>query len=141
MKQLVKRNLGLAIAIITLFIGSSAFAQPPGGGGQRGGQGGGQQSPPPVPNSKQIQKMVADLSKELFLTDKQETEISTIYVDHFSEVSDKMESGRPERTEMEALETKFEKKVSAVLTEEQQKLYANYLKKNAKQQKGGQRPS
>lgn len=137
MKQLVKRNLGLAIAIISLFISSSVFAQPPGGGGQKGGQ----QGRPPVPNSKQVQKMVTDLSKALFLNEKQETEISTIYVDHFSEVSNKMKSGRPERTEMEALETKFEKKVSAVLTEEQQKLYANYLKKNAKKQMGDQRPN
>lgn len=133
-KQSFFISLGILFILIALSFLNVVNAQPQGGNRQ----GGGPQSPPSVPNSKQIQKMVADLSKTLSLNEKQEAEISTIYVDHFDEVSKKMESGRPERKEMEALEAKFEKEVSAVLTEEQQKLYADYLKKNAKQKKRGQ---
>ena len=130
MKQLMKRNLGVVIMLIALTVSSLSYAQPPGGNGQ----GSGPQGPPSVPNSKQIKKMVANLSKELSLNEKQESEISTIYVDHFDELSEKMKSEKPERKEMEALEAKFEKEVSAVLTEEQQKLYVETKKKNTKQE-------
>ena len=131
MKQLVKRNLGVLVMFIALFVSSSVFAQPPGGG---------QQGPPSVPNAKQIQKKVAKVSKKLSLSDKQEIQVSKLYTAHYEEVKSKLKSGRPEQKEMEALENKFEKEVNKVLTTEQQKLFAAYQKKNRQQQMGGQPP-
>ena len=132
MKQLIKRNLGLAFTLLVLLVGSSVYAQPPGGGGGQSG--------PQIPGTKQIKKMVADLSKELSLNDEQESKISEMYVTHFDEVKEATSSGRPDRNEMEAMKTEFEKEVKSVLTEEQQKLFAAYQKKNKPQQMGGQRP-
>ncbi|WP_372773790.1 hypothetical protein [Mangrovibacterium sp.] len=137
MKQLFKRSLGIAITFIALFASSSAFAQPQGGGGG----GGGQQGPPSAPTAKEITKMVEEVSKELSLTEEQKTKVSALYTDHFKVVKAKLEAGRPERSEMEALEKSFETNVNKVLTPAQQKLYAAYLKKNKQNRGGGQRPS
>jgi len=100
----------------------------------------GQQGPPPAPDAKQISLMVEDLSKELSLTASQKSQISDLYTAHYKTIELKTKSGRPNREEMDALKTKFEKEVNALLTEEQQKLYKAYLKKNAPKQNGQQRP-
>lgn len=125
MKESLKRNVGIVIALIVLFVSSSVFAQPPDGGGQSGIQ---------IPSSKQIKKMVTELSKELSLNDEQEASISKMYTAHFAEVKKATSSGRPDRNKMEALKTKFEKGVNAVLTKEQQKKFVAYQKKNEKRQ-------
>jgi Spy/CpxP family protein refolding chaperone len=131
MKQLIKRNLGFAFTLLVLLVGSSVYAQPSGG----------QQGPASVPNSKQIKKIVADVSKELSLTDEQESKISEMYATHFDEVKEATSSGKPDRNEMEAMKTEFEKEVKSVLTEEQQKLFTAYLKKQNQQTGGGRGPN
>ena len=129
--QLFIISLGILFILIALSFFNVVNAQPQGG----------QQGPPSVPNAKQIKKMVVDVSKELSLNDEQETQVSKLYVAHFDEVKKATSSGRPERSTMEALDTKFEKEVNKVLTTDQQKLFAAYQKKNKPQQMGGQRPN
>jgi hypothetical protein len=75
--------------------------------------------------------MVSDMAEEISLNEEQEDEILDIYQAHFDEVEEKTKSGRPNRNEMEALKTSFEKVVNTVLTEEQQELYSAYLKENS----------
>jgi hypothetical protein len=54
-------------------------------------------------------------------------------------VKEATSSRKPDRSEMEAMKSKFEKDVSAVLTEDQQKQFVAYQKKNRNRQRG-QRP-
>ena len=89
----------------------------------------GQRGPPPLPNDDQIEKMVEHLAEELSLTSDQEKKVSKIYFSHFEEVEKKMEAGRPERKEMEALRTSLETDVKAVLTDDQKPLYDAFVKK------------
>ena len=114
------------VMLVALIVTTTACGQ------QRGPQGGGQQGPPSIPNSKQIDKMVSNLAEEISLSEDQETEVLELYTAHFKEVKEKTKSGRPDRKEMEALKTDFEKEVKGLLTEEQQELYVAYLKKNSK---------
>lgn len=124
----LKTNKIWKMVVVALIITTAACGQQRGGqgGGQQGGQGG----PPPQPTAKEIKTMVSDLSKEILLTDEQETQILKLYTAHFEEVKNKMKSGRPERNEMESLKTSFENSVKKVLTKEQQTNYTAYLKKN-----------
>lgn len=77
--------------------------------------------------------MVTDLSKELSLDEKQEAQISLLYVAHFEEVSDKMDSGKPSRNEMEKLKSEFDTEVKSDLTEDQITKYEAYLKNTTAQ--------
>ncbi|MDD3321753.1 MAG: hypothetical protein PHS59_09960 [Paludibacter sp.] len=122
----------IIIMIFTIFSSSILYAQP--GQGQ-----GGQQGPPPIPNAKQVTALVNDLSKELTLSDTQKASVSKLYTAHFDELR-KMTSdnAKPKREEMDALKTDLEKQVKAVLTKDQQKKYAAYLKKQDPRQGGGQ---
>lgn len=123
----MKMNLMLAF----LLIGSIAFAQPP-GGGQRGGQ----QGPPPIPSEKQIEKMVDELAEEISLLDGQKTMILDAYIDHFEEVEELTSgSSRPDRSKMEALEASFQKKVEAMLTDDQKEAYKAYMKEQSANKK------
>ena len=99
----------------------------------------GQQGPPPIPSEKEIEKMVEDLSNELSLDQEQEATISLLYVAHFEEVSDKMESGRPNRNEMEKLKSELETEVKDNLTDAQVTKYEAYLK-NVSAQNRRRRP-
>nr|WP_320120660.1 hypothetical protein [uncultured Marinifilum sp.] len=101
----------------------------------------GQQGPPPTPNSSQIKKMVTELSNTLDLNADQTKEISDIFTDHFKEVKEKFESGRPSRKVMENLEKEFEKEVKSLLNDEQQEQFEAFIKKNKPQQQRGQRPN
>ncbi|MEZ5196261.1 MAG: hypothetical protein R2764_07655 [Bacteroidales bacterium] len=98
----------------------------------------GPQGPPPLPNDKQIEQMVEDISKELSLTTDQEKQVSEKYFAHFEAVEKKMKTGRPSREAMEAMETNFEKEVKSLLTKDQQVLYSAYIKEQ--KQKRPQRP-
>lgn len=124
MKTRIKNTVNFVILLCVVLIASTVSAQ------QRGPQSGGQQGPPSVPTTKEIKEMVSDMSKEISLNEDQEAEILELYSDHFKEVKEKTKSGRPDRNEMESLKTDFEKEVKAVLTDEQQKLYTTYQKKN-----------
>jgi hypothetical protein len=93
----------------------------------------GPQGPPPLPSDKEIAKMVTDLSKELSLDESQEAEIAILYVAHFEEVSDKMESGTPKRNEMEQLKSELETEVKTNLSDDQVTKYEAYLKSMASQ--------
>ena len=127
----------ISVVLITILTGSFALAQPSGG----------QQGPPQVPGEKQIKKMIGDLDKELDLTEEQNTQVSELYFAHFDQMEVLTESSqRPSREKMEALESTLEKEVKAVLTEDQQKQYTAWLKKQEKQRssqrpQGGQRPA
>lgn len=137
-----KKNLRSIISALIITIATSGFAMAQPGEGQQG--------PPSLPSDKQIEKMVKKLDKELDLTDEQNTRVSELYIAHFHKVEAKMKSSqRPERNEMEALDTSLEKKVKAVLTEKQQETYTGLLEKQEKNRngqgqqarpQGGQRP-
>lgn len=133
MKTSNQKFLSLVVAMLFMAI-SGNFVQAQ----QKGPQG-----PPPIPSTKEIKKMVADLSKELSLDEKQETQISILYVAHFEEVSDKMDSGNPSRSEMEKLMAELETEVKADLTEDQIPKYEAYVKKmsaqNRRRRPGGGR--
>lgn len=132
----MKRLKGLLI-LATILLTGLTYAQPGGGGGggQQGGQQGEQQGPPPVPTAKEITKMVNEIATSISLTDVQKTAVSKLYTEHFAAVKEKTSgSSRPKREEMEALKTDLETKVKALLTEEQQKGYITYLKKNSKKE-------
>lgn len=103
-----------------LFASTSLLAQSPRGGLQQG--------PPPVPGDKQIEKMVSDLSKNLSLSYEQKTKILELYQAHFKKVKEKMAgNNRPKPEEMQALDAALEKKVKAVLTDNQKSKYETYL--------------
>jgi len=120
------------LLVAILMITTTAFGQQ-----RTGGQRGGQQGPPQTPSEKQIEKMVSNLSKEIMLSEEQETEVLALYKNHFEDVEDLTKSGRPDRDKMDELKEEFEAKVKDVLTEDQEKSYEAYLKKNAR--KGPQR--
>lgn len=130
MRQFLFINMSILIFLIALSAFNVVNAQPQGG----------QQGPPSVPNAKQIKKMVTEVSKELSLNEEQETQVSKLYVAHFDEVKKATSSGRPEKSTMDALETKFTKDVNKVLTTDQQKLFAAYQKKN-QPKRGGPGPN
>ncbi len=128
-------NLGVILMLIALALSNVVFAQP-GGGGQQG--------PPQPPTTKQIKKMVSELADEISLNEEQEALVLDMFIEHFEEVEDLMDGGRPDRDEMEALETKFEKQVCEVLTEEQQEQFLEYQEEQKGQRgpgggQGGQR--
>tara|TARA_R110001583_G_C5530859_1_gene398507 strand:+ start:332 stop:730 length:399 start_codon:yes stop_codon:yes gene_type:complete len=121
------------LLVVALVITTTACGQ------QRGLQGGqqvgNQQSPPVLPTSKEIKTMVSDLSVKLLLSDEQEERVLELYISHFKVVESKTKSGRPDRTEMEKLKEDFEENVKAILTEDQQKLFTAYQKKNNKRER------
>lgn len=127
MKFLHQKVLSLIVAMfIMVLLANIAHAQ------QRG-----QQGPPPVPSDKEIAKLVTDLSKELSLDEKHEAQITLLYVAYFEEVSDKMESGRPSRDEMEKLKSELENEVKDYLTADQIAKYEAYLKDTSAQNRRG----
>lgn len=119
----------LVLILITLSTGSWAQAQ----------QHERPQGPPPIPSEKQLEKMVGDLSDELNLSDKQQSELSKIVSTHFDVLKGKAkaekENREVHRKEMEDLRKEFEKEVSTILTEEQQKQFAE-IRKNHQPPKG-----
>ena len=120
MKQSKKNILNVLALIFVLLFSGMTFAQAPKGG---------KQQKPPVPNEKQVKKMVNELSEELELSEKQETEVLVVYQNHFNEVKDKTSSdNRPIKEEMEAMKSSFEKEVKALLNEEQQTKFEEYMK-------------
>lgn len=134
-KKIMNMTRTVSVLMIAMFTGSITMAQP-----------GGQQGPPQVPSDKQIEKMVKSLDKELELSDEQATSVSELYFAHFDKMEAKMKSSqRPARSEMEALDSKLEKNVKAVLDKDQQKEYTAWLKTQKKKRssqgpQGGQRP-
>lgn len=133
MKKL--RSIKSLVLFLSLCIGSVTFAQGPGGGGPGGG--GMQQGPPSVPTNKQIKKMVAEIAEEVTLTEEQEETVLVKYQEHFAVVKKKISgSSRPEKSEMEALDTAFEKEVKELLTDEQIVKYEAYVKEQAKNRGG-----
>jgi len=130
----IKMNKIWKLVIVALIITTSACGQQR--GGQRGGgQQGGQQGPPALPTDDEIEEMVEDLSSEILLSDEQESKVLVLYKEHFEKVESKTKSGRPDRDEMEALKEDFEDEVNEVLTDDQQKLFTAYQKKNSKKRR------
>jgi Spy/CpxP family protein refolding chaperone len=140
MKTKFKQTARLLLAsFIVLFTVVFAQAQ------QQSNPAGGQQGPRPVPNEKQIEKMVSDLSMELSLDEAQKKEVSEMFAAHFNEVKEVQNkyksSHEAERKEMDGLRTEFEKEVKTILTNEQQKQFDAFMKDKKAQRKGnGKRP-
>lgn len=130
MKTKMKSRFGIMMAAVVMLLATNAVVAQPGG----------QQGPPPAPSSKQVKQMVTEMADEIALTAEQQETITKLYLVHFEEVEKTMEAGRPDRETMDALKSEFEKKVNAELTEEQQKKYAAYMKKNAPEERGPGRP-
>ncbi len=131
------KNIKTLLVITAILLSSIIYAQPPGGGQQRG-----QQGPPPIPNEKQIKEMVSDLSKEISFTEEQEASVLKLYIKHYEDIKNKTSgNSKPKREEMETLKNTFEKEVKALLTEEQQKQFMEYQKKNVPKQERQQRPN
>lgn len=94
-----------------------------------------QQGPPPIPNEKEVDKMVNDLSKTLSLSEEQTKKISKMYTKHFDEVRSKVDESRPKREEMEQLRSDFVKDVKSVLDEDQKKKFDEFHQKKGKRKK------
>jgi len=124
----------LSLILILITIATILQAQP-----------GGKQGPPPIPNEKQIEKMVTDLSKELSLDETQQQQVSEMFVAHFNEVKEVQNkykaSHEAERKEMDSARNEFEKEMKTVLTKEQQKQFDEFMENRKPQQnKKVQRP-
>lgn len=116
------------LAVGLFLIGSLSLAQ----------QAGRQQGPPPVPNEDQIKEMVNDLTKEITLSDEQETKVLELYKAHFAEVKQQTSgNSRPDREAMEKEKSAFEKKVKAELSKTQIRKYEAFLKKQEPPKKRG----
>ncbi|WP_372755527.1 hypothetical protein [Labilibaculum sp.] len=126
---IIKVTSLFAIAVIMLLSNKTVQAQP-GGGGQQG--------PPSLPTASEIKTMVTELTTSLELNEDQSSEIYDLFVEHFEAVEDKMSAGRPSREDMEELESSFTEEVNALLTEEQQEGFEDYMEENAPQ-KGPQK--
>ncbi|GAB4372735.1 MAG: hypothetical protein Kow0042_16220 [Calditrichia bacterium] len=115
------------LLISLLFMAVSVFAQP-----RRP-----QQQPPRLPDAKEIAKMTEELAAAIQLTEEQKTEINKLFSEHFKEVGKRMENrkGRREerRQEMDKLKSEFEAKVKALLNEEQQAGFEQFMKAHTPQ--------
>ena len=100
------------------------------------------QGPPPIPNEKQIEKMVSDLSTELSLSADQQSRIQGLYTKHFEEVGSLQKEGDREthRKSMETLRESFETEVQIDFNQEQRDLYAEFQKKQGEKRMGKRRP-
>lgn len=132
MKSLKRINFKTIILLSAMvFISSSIFAQQRPQQGQQQGQ-----QAPQLPTSSEIAEIVEELTAQLSLNEYQEADIHKLFLAHFEEVEETMESNsgqRPSREKMEGLKTKFEENVKKLLTSEQQELFGEYMKKNNKQ--------
>lgn len=124
MNKQTRKRMAILTIVSTMIMGG-LFAQP--GQGQ-------QQQPPPIPDESQVAQMVDELTQTLSLTGEQTTAILELYSDHFAEVKSQMEDGRPDRTKMDKLKNKFEKKVKALLTDEQKEQFDEFLQSQRPQQ-------
>ena len=117
-----KLNIRIFLVILGLIAGNIALAQPQNR----------PQAPPPIPGEEQMVEMFEHLSSELALNEEQKNQLSEVFQMHFSIAREKLEQNRQNqvahREEMESLRQNFEKDVNAVLTDEQQKQYAEIQK-------------
>lgn len=117
------KSLKSILTLVAIIVSTSIFAQPPGGG---------KQGPPALPDAEEISKMVTEMSAEINLEEEQQESVLEVYTDHFEAVSEKLEAGRPDRDEMEALDAKLEEDVKSLLSDDQIELYTAYLKTQKK---------
>ena len=97
----MKKIIALAFAII---LGAGTMSAQRGGGNQR----------------MSVEDRVANMTKELNLTDKQQKQITAIYKESRAK---RTEGTRPTREEMRAEMEKVNQKVSAVLTDDKKKKF------------------
>ena len=97
----MKKIIALAFAII---LGAGTMSAQRGGGHQR----------------MSVEDRVANMAKELNLTEKQQKQITAIYKESRAK---RTEGTRPTREEMRAEMEKVNQKVNAVLTDEQRKKF------------------
>jgi Spy/CpxP family protein refolding chaperone len=124
MKLPMQQVAKLVTLLLIVFISSSVFAQH---SQKRSNLPDG---PPPVPNQVQIKKMVEELNNKIALSEHQEEKILALFNNHFKKVKEKIEERKRDREEMESLKENFENKVKALLTEDQQKGYDEFLRKH-----------
>ena len=123
MKKQTRKRMAILAIVSTMIVGG-LFAQ---------------QGQPPIPDESQIAQMVDELTQKLSLTDEQTSQILALYSDHFVELKSNMEAGQPQRSKMDKLRNKFEKEVKAVLTDEQQEQFDEFLQAQ-RPQRGDQKP-
>ena len=100
-RNIMKKIIALSFAII---LGAGTMSAQRGGGNQR----------------MSVEDRVANMAKELNLTDKQQKQITAIYKESRAK---RTEGTRPTREEMRAEIEKVNQKVNAVLTDEQKKKF------------------
>lgn len=104
-----------SIMVITIASGNYAFAQKEK-----------PHHPPRLPDAAQIEKMVDELSKELSLSESKKKKIAELHYAHFAKVKELMEK---HREPMENMRKDFEKQVNEQLTEKQQKMLKEFMKR------------
>ena len=122
MKSIIKFRFSpsLLIAMMILFGVNLKAQHGPGDG------------PPPIPNDKQIEKMVLDLSEELSLSNDQSDRIEALFKEHFEEVKESLDRNeKMMRGEMELKKSEFENKIKGLLSEEQAEQFEEFMKKLA----------
>ena len=97
--------------------------------------------PPRPPSPEQVEKMVNDLAKELSLSSEQKESVLKIQLDHLKEMKEKMEKqskqGPPDEKAMQAARKVLDKKITALLTEEQKLKYAKFMENHKPPRRGG----
>ncbi len=89
-----------------------------------------QKKHPPIPDANHIEKMVANITKELSLNKNQETKIRTLHKEHFAIVRKKLsDKKKTDRAVMDSLKKNFEEDIKNNLTPEQQKKFVEFSKK------------
>lgn len=121
------------LMLFIFFVSNTLQARPARGGGQGKG--------PRMPDSDQIEQMVDDLAEAILLSEQQQTDVLKLYTDHFDEMKTAMESGQKDheamRQQHEEMREELETDIKALLTEEQQGQFDEFMKE---QQQQRQRP-
>ncbi len=97
-----------------------------------------QGQPGSPPSSEEMLKTtMAGLTKEVSLTDEEKSSVKEIFTEFYSEMDKMFKSGsRPDPSNMQTLESKRDKKVKEVLSEEKYKAYSEYMKNNMRGPQG-----
>jgi hypothetical protein len=126
----IRNAILIIIAVVTTSVASAQDRRPMG--------------PPPIPDEGQIEKMLLDLSEAISLSQSQLEDVSDLYYHHFEEMKTMQKEGKDKgdagRAAMENLKAELKKKVEAVLSPEQQKAYASWLKQQKPERKKPERP-
>ena len=124
-KQIIFKS-SILIIVLAIFMSNCLFAQP-------------KEKHPKMANSSQITNMLVKLAEEISLSEKQHQEIQELFITHFSEVREKMESNKKkhkiEREKMEEQREEFEGNVKSLLNEDQQSKFDDFMERQREHHK------